>query len=306
MFTQKASVTVPADLPFSQPYWLRQPGTVGTYAVSDQTLIGRPENPPALPVEITLQVGDQTITYSVPPRFRKVDRVAGEVSEPLVIAPPAFAELPRPVFVFGKADSKTVNVRVDFRIGEVLRQHRACRFLPAGKSSPFRSRCNWTGWIARRTARFQVTPPAAESEGILRVVFMSEGRRTDAYSRERIDYPHIEPQTLISPAQAKLVRANIENMAQVRWLHPGRGRRDPGKPARDRLGREDPRRRGDQGIRTSPGSTPSCSGSAPTTFIRNGSARGIRSCSLTRNKAVSSSCSTTPRRVPSLTSCRIR
>jgi hypothetical protein len=41
-----------------------------------------------------------------------VDRVAGEVSEPLVIAPPAFVELPRPVFVFGNKKAKTINVRV--------------------------------------------------------------------------------------------------------------------------------------------------------------------------------------------------
>src|ERR1041385_5151610 len=90
LFTQKATVALPQNLPFSQPYWLRAPGTLGTYAVSDQTLIGRPENPPDVPVEITLRIGDETLTYSLAPRFRKVDRVAGEVSEPLVIAPPAF------------------------------------------------------------------------------------------------------------------------------------------------------------------------------------------------------------------------
>ncbi len=112
LFTQKTSVALPKALPFSQPYWLRQPGTDGTYAVSDQMLIGQPENAPAVPVEVTLRIGDETIAYSVQPRFRKVDRVAGEVSEPLVIAPAAFVELPRPVFIFNKAEAKTVNVRV--------------------------------------------------------------------------------------------------------------------------------------------------------------------------------------------------
>ena len=48
VFIQKTTIALPKDLPFSQPYWLRQPGTVGTYAVSDQTLIGRPENPPTV------------------------------------------------------------------------------------------------------------------------------------------------------------------------------------------------------------------------------------------------------------------
>src|SRR4029453_16429055 len=101
IFIHKTTIALPKDLPFSHPYWLRQPGTVGTYAVSDQTLIGRPESPPSFSVDVTLRIGGEEITYSLEPRFRKVDRVAGEVRHPLSIAPPAFLELPRPVFVFG-------------------------------------------------------------------------------------------------------------------------------------------------------------------------------------------------------------
>src|SRR5882724_7361582 len=50
------SCKIPENTPYSQPYWLRQPGTLGTFAVDDQKLIGLPENPPHLPIEITLQV----------------------------------------------------------------------------------------------------------------------------------------------------------------------------------------------------------------------------------------------------------
>ena len=38
--------------------------------------------------------------------------MAGETHQPLVIAPPVFVELPRPVFVFGNGQPKTLNVRV--------------------------------------------------------------------------------------------------------------------------------------------------------------------------------------------------
>ena len=223
LLTEKTSVTLPKDLPFSQPYWLRQPGTTGTYAVSEQTLIGQPENPPSLPVEVTLEIGGETIAYSVAPRFRKVDRVAGEVSEPLVIAPPAFAELPRPVFIFGKAEAKTVNVRV-VAAAEKFSSNVALA-VPAGwKVEPVSIPVQLEGVESETTCAFQVTPPAAESEGVLRAVFMSaSGERTEAYSRQRIDYAHIEPQTLISPAQAKLVRAKIENQAPSVGYIPGAG-----------------------------------------------------------------------------------
>jgi hypothetical protein len=46
----------------------------------------RPENPAAFPIEFTLGIGDQEIIYSLEPRFRKVDRVAGEVTRALAKA----------------------------------------------------------------------------------------------------------------------------------------------------------------------------------------------------------------------------
>jgi hypothetical protein len=113
-------VKLSATLPFSQPYWLREPGTPGRFTVGDQALIGRPENPPAFPVELTFEIGGEEIAYQVEPRFRKVDRVEGETNQPLVIAPPVFVELPRPVFVFGNTAPKTLNVRVVSQVEKAI------------------------------------------------------------------------------------------------------------------------------------------------------------------------------------------
>src|SRR4030095_6819875 len=40
---------IPENSSYSQPYWLRKPGTLGAFAVDDQKLVGLPENPPVLP-----------------------------------------------------------------------------------------------------------------------------------------------------------------------------------------------------------------------------------------------------------------
>jgi LmbE family N-acetylglucosaminyl deacetylase len=222
LVTEKITRVLPKDLPFTEPYWLRQPGTIGTYAVSDQTLIGRPENPPPFPLDLTLRIGAEEITYSLEPRFRKVDRVAGEVSAPLVIAPPAFVELPRPVFVFGKAEPQSINVRV-IAAAEKFSGDLALD-APAGwKVEPAAIAVKLEGAESEVNCAFQVTPPVAESEGILRAVFLSQGERMQAYSRQPIEYAHIEPQTLISPTEAKLVRAKIENMAPEIGCIPGAG-----------------------------------------------------------------------------------
>ena len=45
----ESSRTLPASTPLSQPYWLREEGTIGMFRVDDPSLIGRPENPPPFP-----------------------------------------------------------------------------------------------------------------------------------------------------------------------------------------------------------------------------------------------------------------
>ena len=53
--------TLPVDTPLSQPYWLREEGTTGMFRVDDPSLIGRPENPPAFPIEQVFEISGQTL-----------------------------------------------------------------------------------------------------------------------------------------------------------------------------------------------------------------------------------------------------
>ena len=59
--------TIPADTPLSQPYWLREPSAIGTYHVADPTLIGRPENPPAFPIEQMFEIDGQKLVLADEP-----------------------------------------------------------------------------------------------------------------------------------------------------------------------------------------------------------------------------------------------
>src|SRR5947208_3040535 len=93
LVTKDLSCRIPDDAPYSQPYWLRKPGNLGTFAVDDQQLIGLPENPPALPAEIVLQVNGQELRYLVDTKYRTVDRVAGELRHPVGISPPVFVNV---------------------------------------------------------------------------------------------------------------------------------------------------------------------------------------------------------------------
>ena len=222
LFTKKISLQLPDSLSFTQPYWLREPATLGTFAVADQSLIGRPENPPPFPIELTLEIGGQEIVYNVEPRFRTVDRVQGETSEPLVIAPPAFVELARPVFMFADKAAKSISVRIIASAEKV--NGIVALEAPAGwKVEPATVPFDLQGAESEMACVFQVTPAANAGEGILRAAISFDGVKQPAFSRQRIAYPHIEPQTLISPAQAKIVRAEIADKAALVGYLPGAG-----------------------------------------------------------------------------------
>ena len=113
--TKDLSGQVPDDAPYSQPYWLRKPPEIGTFTVDDQKLIGLPENPPAFPIEIVLQVGGQNLRFMLDTKYRTVDPVAGEVRDDRSDFAAVFANFANPVFVFGDNKPKAIAVRLPLR-----------------------------------------------------------------------------------------------------------------------------------------------------------------------------------------------
>jgi LmbE family N-acetylglucosaminyl deacetylase len=213
--------TLSKDIVSTQPYWLRKPAAVGTFAVDDQKLIGLAENPPPLPVEVIVHVGDQDLSYLVDTKYRTVDRVAGEVREALVIAPPVFANLQNSVFVFADDKAKTVQVRVTASSGAVKGQMRL--EAPKGwRIEPASVPVDLKAADAESFATFTIHPPAQSGEGTLRAIITVDGREY-SFARERISYQHIGLQTLMPPAEAKIVRAEIKKKGELIGYIPGAG-----------------------------------------------------------------------------------
>ena len=86
--SQDSVATLPAGTPLTQPYWLREEGTPGMFRVDDPSLIGRPENPPAFPVEEVFEVGGQTLVIPDEPVQVTTDSGKGEIRRRLDVIPP--------------------------------------------------------------------------------------------------------------------------------------------------------------------------------------------------------------------------
>ena len=221
LFKKTLTPKVPETLPYSQPYWLRRPGTIGTFDVTDQLLIGLPENPPTFPVNLNLDIQGAQISYAIDTWHRFVDPVQGEVHQALLIAPPVFANFAHPVFIFGDDKAKSIQVRVIANAESIGGQ--VSLEAPAGwRVEPASIPVNLKKPGDELLATFSVKPPTATSEGVLRAVVTIEGKRYST-SRQRINYPHIGLQTLMPPAESRLVRADIRRKGDLVGYLPGAG-----------------------------------------------------------------------------------
>jgi LmbE family N-acetylglucosaminyl deacetylase len=212
---------IPENAPYSQPYWLRKPVTLGAFAVDDQKLVGLPENPPALPVELVLHVNGQELRYTVDTKYHTVDAVAGELPRPLVIVPPVFATVANNVLVFPTNQPKPLSVRVTAATGAVKGELKMV--VPKGwEVTPASLPIDLKAADAEMTAIFTVKPPDQNSEGTIRAIVSVDGHEY-SFERVRILHPHIGVQTLMPPAEAKLVRADIRKNGDRIGYIPGAG-----------------------------------------------------------------------------------
>ncbi|MGD0651728.1 MAG: FGGY family carbohydrate kinase, partial [Verrucomicrobiia bacterium] len=110
--SQEATQTLPASTPLSQPYWLREEHPIGMYKVADPALIGRPENPPALPVEYVLEVGGQTLT--IPDEPIAIEKIAAQTDtrRHLEVIAPVSLKLNSDVQLFTPGQTHPVAVEI--------------------------------------------------------------------------------------------------------------------------------------------------------------------------------------------------
>jgi LmbE family N-acetylglucosaminyl deacetylase len=110
--SRESSQTLPADMPLTHPYWLREDHAPGLFRVDDPTLIGRPENPPAFPVEQVFEVGGQTLTVPDEPVQIATGPAKGQTRRRLAIIPPVSLRFLSDVRLFAPGSEGPVEVDV--------------------------------------------------------------------------------------------------------------------------------------------------------------------------------------------------
>ncbi|MCC6390125.1 MAG: PIG-L family deacetylase [Bryobacterales bacterium] len=209
---QRLTWQVPSDAPYTEPYWLAKPKSGALYTVTDQRLIGRPENAPVLTADVHFTINGAEITVKRPVMHRYSDHVRGELTRPFLIVPPVVIDLSEDSYLFPNPSPRTVQVSVKANepkaSGSVrLEAPPGWTITPASLPFSLQEKDQQT------MLTFTIKPHSENSKATLRAIAEFQGRQISQSERD-INYSHIPPQSNFPPATARLVRADIKVLAK--------------------------------------------------------------------------------------------
>ena len=204
---KESTQSLPASTPLSQPYWLREEGTIGMFRMDVPALTGRPENPPAFPVEHIFEVGGQTLVIADEPVQVSTNQAGKEVRRRLEVIPPVSLKFVSDVKLFAPNMTKAVEVEVTASRANANGTVRL--IAPTGwKIAPATQAFKLATVGAKAKFAFAVTSPAGLVSEKLTAEAEVKGVR---YVNQRVEirYPHIPPQLLQPPARIKVVNLDL-------------------------------------------------------------------------------------------------
>lgn len=207
---QNSSVDLklPASLEFTQPYWLKEKGTEGIYAVADQKNIGIPDIIREVKVVFNVLIAGVEIPMERTLVYKYNDDVKGEVYNYLDIVPEVSTSILDKVSLFTTTKKKYISIKIkagkDNSKGDLqLELPKSWIVLP--KSIPF----NLDKKGTEQTVYFEVTPPNSQEEASAKAVAIVDGKR---YDKEQIiiDFNHITKQQVLKPSESKFIRMDLK------------------------------------------------------------------------------------------------
>jgi LmbE family N-acetylglucosaminyl deacetylase len=106
------------NITISQPYWLVNEKSFGSYDVEDQSVIGRPDPVPPFTLQLTLNYAGNAFTLQQPLQYKSNDPVKGEVYQPVVVAPQLEAQFAQDNYVSVNEKQITVVAGIKSNAGD--------------------------------------------------------------------------------------------------------------------------------------------------------------------------------------------
>ena len=207
-YTIESKIRIPESYPISQPYWLIEEPTKGSFTISDQKMIGKAENDFSIPVKLYLSYDGVKLEFTIPLLYRWNDRVNGELYRPFEVRPPVVANLTEKVSIF--PDEKTKEVQVKLKsfspnaVGKIhLHTDGDWKITPS--AIPFSLKNKYDEQIVT----FKITPQNKSKVSTLNIE-LNIGGKTYSKSIVEILHPHIKPQVYFPESKMNLVKLDLK------------------------------------------------------------------------------------------------
>jgi LmbE family N-acetylglucosaminyl deacetylase len=220
MASTDLQLTIPADAPLTQPYWLQEKHDGRMHVVRDASLVTLPVGPPAVAVEVTLSISGREIFWTTPLLYRWTDRIRGELYREVEIVPPVTLELGPSLLVFPSAEPRAISAAA--RAKDDLRG-----------TLRFEHPADWTVRPAVTTMELsageehridvEIVPPENDAETSIRAVFVTDSGAVHNLERRVVDYEHIPLQTVHHGSAVRSVRSHIAHRGSVVGYVTGSG-----------------------------------------------------------------------------------
>jgi LmbE family N-acetylglucosaminyl deacetylase len=208
------NILIPSSAKISQPYWLVEPMNKGSYNVSDQKLIGKPQNDPES-ASVNLKINGVEFSYTIPIQYKSNDPVKGEEFEPLFIIPKIEIESDPELALSINNDPVNIKVKTENN---------------GSSADNFSVKTNYSSNVIEtkkgNASYFSIKNPAQKNT---ESIDWSAVQGNDVYDlyKKIISYPHIPNIIYFHKAQSKLVDIDLKITGKKVGYIPGAGDKVP-------------------------------------------------------------------------------
>ena len=213
LFTK--SLFVSPRKPVTQPYWLAEPMSPGSFNVKDQLLIGDPQSAPAYTVKFRLNIDGQDMVFTRPIQYKYTDPVKGEIYQPLTVLPPVTAQFDPGLVLFTDGEEKSFDVQTTDHTGHDGRPKaeltRAEGISVQQKGDMGSNEIAYTARPVSGAGKTGAAPGSDVSVAVnARLLFDNKGRKDTALELKTISYDHIPRIDYFLPSVEKFVVADVK------------------------------------------------------------------------------------------------
>ncbi|MBS1597985.1 MAG: PIG-L family deacetylase [Bacteroidetes bacterium] len=204
----------------TQPYWLEEEMSPGSFNIKDQQMIGDPQGRPAYDAQFVVTIGGHDFTFTRPVQYKFLDEVRGELYEPLTVLPAVTGQFDPETIVFTSGNEKAF---------EVHTQNQSQRNIQPKVSLTGINDINVKAENNSRTTLTYLAKPTKKETAVFysSIIVDEQGKADSLKEIKTISYNHIPRIDYFKNSTAKFIVTDVQTVGKKVGYIEGAGDKVP-------------------------------------------------------------------------------